>query len=54
MKKKHKAQAALYYAILIVFVAVALFAMSGYLRRRIMGTYKGAGDAYGEGEQAVW
>tara|TARA_Y100000031_G_C8091351_1_gene324298 strand:+ start:405 stop:575 length:171 start_codon:yes stop_codon:yes gene_type:complete len=50
----NKSQAFLYYALLIAFVSVALFVMSGYLKRRIMGTYKAAGDAYGEGEQSNW
>jgi hypothetical protein len=54
MIKKNKSQTILYYAVLIAFVAAALLVMSGYIQRRIMGSYKEAGDRFSDGEQAVW
>ena len=51
MRKQTKAQSFLIYAALIAFVAVALIAMSSYIQRNIQGTYKAAGDAFGDEEQ---
>jgi len=51
---RNKAQAILYYALLIAFVAAALAVMTGYIQRRILGSYKAAGDKFGEGEQSPW
>jgi uncharacterized protein (UPF0333 family) len=45
-----RAQAILAYAVLILFVVSALIAMSGYIKRRIQGSYKQAGDAFGQEE----
>lgn len=39
------------YALLIAFVAAALLAMAGYMRKRIQGKYKEAGDTFGLQEQ---
>jgi Flp pilus assembly pilin Flp len=48
---KKKSQAVLYYAALIGFVAVTLIIMAGYIQRHIEGSYKKAGDAFGDEEQ---
>ncbi len=53
-RKKTKSQTVLYYAMLIIFVAVALMVMGGYIQRRVLGSYKEAGDKFSDGEQAVW
>ena len=50
MIKNRKSQAVVIYAALIAFVAVTLIVMSVYLQRRIQGSYKAAGDAYGREE----
>ncbi|MDD5584943.1 MAG: hypothetical protein PHV55_07810 [Candidatus Omnitrophica bacterium] len=50
MMKKSKAQTALVYAALIVFVAAALIAMFGYIQQKVQGVYKQSGDTIGEGE----
>ncbi len=47
---RNKAQAILSYAVLIAVVVAALLAMSGYLKRKIQGSYKSAGDAFGQEE----
>lgn len=49
-KLNSKAQAMLAYAALIALVVVALLAMSGYIQRRVQGSYKNAGDSVGQGE----
>ena len=49
-----KSQTILYYALLIAFVAFALTVMAGYIQRRVLGSYKEAGDRFSDGEQAVW
>ncbi len=54
MRIYKRAQTFLYYAVLIAVVAAALAIMTGYIKRRIMGSYKAAGDAFGEGEQSYW
>jgi len=51
---RNKAQAILYYALLIAFAAAALAVMTGYIQRRIIGSYKAAGDRFGDGEQTAW
>lgn len=51
MTKKNKSQSILIYAALIAFVVAALLAMSSYIQRSIQGTYKAAGDAFGDEEQ---
>jgi len=50
MVNRTKSQTILLYAALIAFVAVALLVMSGYIQRSIQGTYKSAGDAFGDEE----
>ena len=54
MLKKTKSQSVLVWALLITFVVSALLIMMGYIRRGVMGSYRNAGDAFSEGEQAVW
>jgi hypothetical protein len=49
-RNRYKAQAMLAYAALIALVVVALLAMSGYIQRRVQGSYKNAGDSVGQGE----
>jgi len=49
-KLNSKSQAMLAYAALIALVVVALLAMSGYIQRRVQGSYKNAGDSVGQGE----
>jgi len=51
MFNKLKAQSFLIYAALIAFVVAALLAMSSYIQRSVQGTYKAAGDAFGDEEQ---
>lgn len=51
MRKKTKSQSFLVYAALIAFVVAALLAMSSYIQRSVQGTYKAAGDAFGDEEQ---
>ena len=50
MLKRTKAQSIIIYAALIAFVVAALLAMSSYIQRSIQGTYKAAGDAFGDEE----
>jgi Flp pilus assembly pilin Flp len=47
---KNKAQSYLIYAALVALIAASLIIISGYLRQRIQGSYKQAGDALGMGE----
>ncbi len=49
-----KAQSTLTYAALIAFVAMTLIVMSGYVQRRVQGSYKQAADAFGDEEQLGW
>jgi len=45
--KLKKAQEILGYAVLMVIVVAALLSMMGYVRRRVQGSYKKVGDAFG-------
>ena len=49
--KNNKSQAILAYALLIVFVVAALITIAGYVKKRVQGSYKGAADKIGFGEQ---
>jgi hypothetical protein len=53
-KISRKSQTILYYAVLIAFAAAALLVMGGYIQRRVMGSYKEAGDRFSDGEQSAW
>lgn len=50
MLKRTKTQTIIIYAALIAFVVAALLAMSTYIQRSIQGTYKAAGDGWGDEE----
>ncbi|MDD4953399.1 MAG: hypothetical protein PHG40_00645 [Candidatus Omnitrophica bacterium] len=50
-KKPGKAQGFLEYAVFIMVIAAALFAMRIYFARAIQEKYRQAGDVFGEGEQ---
>lgn len=51
MKRKVKGQDLLFYTAVIIMVGIVLLILSGYIQSRIEGIYRGAGDAFGEGEQ---
>ncbi len=52
--RKNKSQTVLYYAALIAAVAIALAIIGGYVQRRVLGSYKEAGDRFSDGEQTAW
>lgn len=49
--KLRKTQSLLMYSALIVVVLITLLIIQNYVRTKIEGVYKTAGDAFGEGEQ---
>jgi Flp pilus assembly pilin Flp len=49
--RNNKAQTFILYAALIAMVALAMVAMSKYLRRSLQGKYRDAADVFGGGTQ---
>ena len=51
MRTSKSSQVILAYAILIVVVIAVFLSMSGYIKRRLQGSYKKAADVFGLEEQ---
>ncbi|MBP7087747.1 MAG: hypothetical protein KBB01_00465 [Candidatus Omnitrophica bacterium] len=51
MRTSKQSQVILVYAILIVVIIAVFLAMSGYIKRRLQGSYKKAADTFGLEEQ---